>query len=318
MSRFSCRLAAIIVIVAASSAYDLTFLGYVRTVQEFPVTLQSSPSANAVSPRIGLRIDVRTTMPGRIELGRTSEHRLKIHAGAPVRGKCEAHTFVYRRGDLDIHPAGYRDIWEEFDVNESIVLGLPPSLLQRAADDMGLDPAHIGLEPRFQFHDPQIEHVAWALEAEHKNGAPNGGLYTECLGLALAVHLLGRYKSSIALKRGLSRIQLRRVTAYIENNIEQDLSLATLAQIAHLSASHFKTLFKRSTGFAVHEYVIRRRVDRAKQLLTRSDLAASQVAAEAGFSHQSHMARAMRRVLGVTPRMIARSSREIDGDVLDV
>ncbi len=282
------------------------------------MTLQPSPSANAVPPRIGLRVDVRTTTPGRVELGRTSEHRLKIHAGAPVRGKCEAHTFVYRRGDLDIHPAGYCDVWEEFDLNESIVLGLAPSLLQRAAEDMGLDPAHIGLEPRFQFHDPQIEHVAWALEAEHRNGAANGGLYTECLGLALAVHLLGRYKSSIALKRGLSRIQLRRVTAYIENNIEQDLSLATLAQTAHLSASHFKTLFKRSTGFAVHEYVIRRRVDRAKQLLTRSDLAASQVAAEAGFSHQSHMARAMRRVLGVTPRMIARSSREIDGDVLDV
>ena len=273
------------------------------------MTLQPSPSANAAPARIGLRVDVRTTTPGRVELGRTSEHRLKIHAGAPVRGRCEAHTFVYRRGDLDIHPAGYGDVWEEFDSSESIVLGLSPSLLQRAADDMGLDPARIGLEPRFQFHDPQIEHVAWALAAEHRSGAPNGDLYTECLGLALAVHLLGRYKCSTALKRGLSRIQLRRVTAHIENNIEQDLSLATLAQIAHLSASHFKTLFKRSTGFAVHEYVIRRRVDRAKQLLSRSDLAASQVAAEAGFSHQSHMARAMRRVLGVTPRMIARSSR---------
>jgi AraC family transcriptional regulator len=282
------------------------------------MTLHPSPSANATPARSGLRVDVRTTMPGRVDLGRTSEHRLKIHAGAPVRGRCEAHTFVYRRGDLDIHPAGYHDVWEEFDLNESIVLGLSPSLLQRAADDIGLDAARIGLEPRFQFHDPQIEHVAWALEAEHRNGAPNGGLYTECLGLALAVHLLGRYKSSIGLKRGLSRIQLRRVTAYIENNIEQNLSLSTLAKIAHLSASHFKTMFKRSTGFAVHEYVIRRRVDRAKQLLTRGDLAASQVAAEAGFSHQSHMARAMRRVLGVTPRVIARSSREIDGVLLDL
>jgi len=276
------------------------------------VTLQ--PSANATP----VRVDVLKTTPGRVELGRTSEHRLKIHAGAPVRGQCEAHSFLYRRGDIDIHPAGYHDVWEEFDANESIVLGLSPSLLQRAADDIGLDSARTGLEQRFQFQDPQIEHVAWALAAEHRSGAPNGGLYTECLGLALAVHLLGHYKSSTALKRGLSRIQLRRVTAYIENNLEQDLSLAALAQVAHLSASHFKTLFKRSTGFAVHEYVIRRRVERAKQLLTRSELVASQVAASAGFAHQSHMARAMRRVLGVTPSMIARSSREIDGDLLDL
>jgi AraC family transcriptional regulator len=181
--------------------------------------------------------------------------------------------------------------------------------LQRAANDIGIDAARIGLEPRFQFRDPQIEHVAWALETEHRQGAPNGALYTESLGLALAIHLLGRHKSTVAVKRGLSALQLRRVTAYIENNIEQDLSLDALAQIAHLSASHFKTLFKRSTGFAVHEYVIRRRVDRAKQLLARGNLPASQVAAAAGFSHQSHMARAMRRVLGVPPSAIARSSR---------
>jgi AraC family transcriptional regulator len=242
---------------------------------------------------------------------------LKIHAGAPVRGRCEAHTFVYRRGDVDIHPAGYHDIWEELDPNESIVLSLSPALVQRAAHDIGIDATRIGLEPRFQFRDPQIEHLAWALDAERRNGAPNGALYSECLGLALAVHLIGQYKASAAVKRGLSRIQLRRVAAYIEDNMEQDLSLATLAQVAHLSASHFKTMFKRSTGFAVHAYVIRRRVDRAKQLLMRSDLAASQVAAAAGFAHQSHMARAMRRVLGVTPSAIARSSRVIDADSLD-
>ena len=280
------------------------------------MTLQPSPSANAAPVRIGLRVDFRTTTPGTVELGRASEHRLKIHAGAPVRGKCEVHTFVYSHGDVDIHPAGYHDVWEEFDSNESIVLGLTPSLLQRAANDMGVDAARIGLEPRFQIRDPQIEHVAWALETERRSGAPNGVLYAECLGLALAIHLLGRYKSTIAAKRGLSRLQLHRVTAYIENNIEQDLSLAALAQIAHLSASHFKTMFKRSTGFAVHEYVIRRRVDRAKQLLTRGNLAASQVAVAAGFSHQSHMARAMRRVLGVTPSAIARSSRVIRDELM--
>jgi AraC family transcriptional regulator len=73
-----------------------------------------------------------------------------------------------------------------------------------------------------------------------------------------------------------------------------------------VSASHFKTLFKRSTGLPVHEYVIQRRVERAKALLLRGELPASQVALEAGFAHQSHMARSMRRVLGVTPSSISR------------
>lgn len=280
------------------------------------MTLHVSASTGTAPARIGLRVDVRATPPGKVELGRASEHRVKIHAGAPVRGRCDAHAFVYSRGDVDLHPAGFLDTWEEFDASESIVIGLAPSLLQRAADDIGLDAARIGLEPRFQFRDPQIEHIAWALEAERRNGAPNGKLYAESLGLGLAVHLLGRYKSSTAIKRGLSRVQLRRVSAYIENNIDEDLSLAALAQIANLSTSHFKTMFKRSTGLAVHEYVIRRRVERAKQMLTRGDLPASQVAAAAGFSHQSHMARAMRRVLGVTPSAIARSNRVINGEEL--
>lgn len=70
---------------------------------------------------------------------------------------------------------------------------------------------------------------------------------------------------------------------------------------------YLKTLFKRSTGVPVHEYVVQRRVERAKVLLMRGELPASQVALQAGFAHQSHMARCMRRVLGVAPTALARA-----------
>ncbi|MNN49789.1 Helix-turn-helix domain protein [compost metagenome] len=56
----------------------------------------------------------------------------------------------------------------------------------------------------------------------------------------------------------------------------------------------------------MHEYVIRRRVERARTLLLQRELPASQVALEAGFSHQSRMARCMRRILGATPRQLVR------------
>jgi AraC family transcriptional regulator len=189
------------------------------------------------------------------------------------------------------------------------VLQLSPALLRRAAEDMGLDPDRAGLEPRHQFRDPQIEHIAWALDAERRAGYPSGLLYTESLGLALAVHLLGRYLTPLRLPRGLSKPQLRRVTAYIEDYLDQNLSLARLAAVAGVSASHLKTLFKRSTGLPVHTYVVQRRVERAKALLVRGELPASQVALAAGFAHQSHMARCMRRVLGVTPTAVRRGTR---------
>lgn len=105
----------------------------------------------------------------------------------------------------------------------------------------------------------------------------------------------------------MSAAQTRRVLDYIEAHLDQDLSLDVLAGAAHYSSSHFKTVFKRTLGVPVHEYVMQRRVERAKVLLQRGDLPASQVALEAGFAHQSHMARCMRRLLGVSPGMLRRA-----------
>jgi AraC family transcriptional regulator len=249
----------------------------------------------------GLRVDRHTTRPGVVELRASSDHRLKMLAGDPVRGACQSQRFLYTRGDMDLVPAGASDIWEEDDANTSVVLQFSPLLLRHAAEELGLDSDRAGIEPRHQFRDSQMEHIAWALDAEHHAGSPNGRLYTDSLALALSIHLLGRYAAPLSVQRGLSGPQLRRVTEYVEEHLDQDLSLAQLAAVAGVSVSHFKTLFRRSTGQPVHEFVVQRRVARARTLLLGGDMPASQVALEAGFAHQSHMARWMRRVLGVTP-----------------
>jgi AraC family transcriptional regulator len=260
---------------------------------------------------LGLRVELATTSPGLLELPTLAEHRLKIHAGPPVRGACSLHRFLYTRGDIDIQPAGYSDTWQEYQPNTSLIVHLSRGLLRRAAEDLDVDPGSTSLEPRHQFRDSRIEHIAWALEADRRSDQPNGSLFTESLGLALATHLLTRYRAQSAavppaatraFQRGLSALQLRRVMACIEDHLDGDLSISRLADVAGTSASHFKTLFRRTMGTPVHEYVIQRRVERAKSLLIKGELPASQVALAAGFSHQSHMARAMRRLLGVTPR----------------
>jgi AraC family transcriptional regulator len=260
-------------------------------------------------PRIGPRVDLHTTLPGLVVVEAASDHRLLVHAGAPVPGSYRSRRVLYTRGDIDLFPAGSSENWEADEASTALLLHLPPSLLQRAAEDMGRDPARSGLELRCQIRDPQIEHIAWALDADRRAGHPSGLLYTESLGLALAVHLLGSYTVPRKLARGLSKQELRRVTAYIEDHLDQDLSLTQLSDVAQMSGSHLKTLFRHSMGVAVHEYVVQRRVERARSLLLRGELPASQVALEAGFAHQSHMARSMRRVLGVTPTTLVRNSR---------
>jgi AraC family transcriptional regulator len=101
----------------------------------------------------------------------------------------------------------------------------------------------------------------------------------------------------------------RRVTDYVEAHLDDDLSLRQLAEVAGFGLSHFKALFRRSAGLPLHQYVIRRRVERARQLLARGDRPISLVALEAGFTHQSHMARHLRRLLGVAPSELARRGR---------
>jgi AraC family transcriptional regulator len=110
--------------------------------------------------------------------------------------------------------------------------------------------------------------------------------------MALAAHLLRRYCPDAEPSR------LARVTAHIENHLGDDLSVARLAGVAGLSASHFKAVFRRSIGISVHRYVVQRRSAHARQLLERGALPASQIALDTGFAHQSHMARWLRRLPG--------------------
>lgn len=197
-------------------------------------------------------------------------------------------------------------IWHEDTASASLLVEITPQLLRRAALDMGRDPDRAGLAPQHQIRDPQIEHIAWALDAHHRAGGPSGLIFEDSLGLALAVHLLGQFAAPDRVARVLPPLLLRRVSEFIEAHLDQPLTLDRVAAVAGLSASHLKTLFKRSTGLTVHGFVMQRRVERARSLLQRGELPASQIALDAGFAHQSHMARWMRRVLGVNPGVIAR------------
>ena len=108
----------------------------------------------------------------------------------------------------------------------------------------------------------------------------------------------------------LSMMQQQRLVEYIEANISTELSLAELARIAGYGISRFKTLFKNSFGCTPHVYVLKRRVERAKTLIGAGALPLSLIALESGFSHQSHMATAFRRSLGISPRQLRHIGRK--------
>lgn len=113
--------------------------------------------------------------------------------------------------------------------------------------------------------------------------------------------ILARHHDGSDGGSGLSPLQLRRVLLFVEQNLDDDLSLATLAAVAGLSPSHFARRFKAALGEAPHRYVLARRVNGAKRLLLETEIPLAEVAAETGFSSQAHLTGIFGRAVGMTP-----------------
>lgn len=101
---------------------------------------------------------------------------------------------------------------------------------------------------------------------------------------------------------GLAPWQIRKVTAYVESRIDRPIRNDELAAIARLNPSHFGRAFRNSIGEPPHEYVIRRRVERAQGLMLSTDAPLSEIALNCGLADQSHLTRLFRRIVGESPR----------------
>ena len=241
-----------------------------------------------------------------------TNNSVSMHVGRPVLASTRCDGATLRRlqvsGDIKIVPAGFSRVWETDGPTSKLVANISPTLVCAAAEGMGLKPDRVSILPQLHLQDKQIEHILWALKAELEAEEPLGHLYADSLGLALAAHLLRRYAPAVSPRvlGGFSKQRLRRVIDYIHDHLASDLTLAELAQIADLSPTHFKSLFKQSVGQSVHQYVIRRRVEYAIDLLSGGKARACDVAVQVGFANQSHMARCMRRIAGVAPSNLKR------------
>lgn len=242
-----------------------------------------------------------------------ADHRLILMLAPSVVASCRCEDVsqsrrLQVRGDLDIVPAGAEAVWQDEGPASAMLFRLSPRLFQTTAESMDLDLRRLDLQPRLQARDAQIEHIGLALATALGEGRRPDRLYVEGLGLALSARVLRKFASvkDRAAKQQLSRRQLRAVLEHVDANLDRPLTVAELAGVAGISVSHFTVLFRRSTGSPVHRFVVEQRVQRAKTLLRTGDLPISQVALETGFAHQSHLARCMRKVLGVTPREIVR------------
>lgn len=161
------------------------------------------------------------------------------------------------------------------------------------------------LVPQFKLNDPLIYQIGIALKVNLESQGVCDRLYTESMAMAISTHLLQFYSTrNSQLKsysQGLSRAKLKKATEYINENLTQNISLATMALMVQMSPFYFSRLFKQSTGLTPHQYLIKCRIEEAKQLLRISNLSMAAIAIEIGFADQSHFTRHFKRYVGITP-----------------
>jgi AraC family transcriptional regulator len=225
--------------------------------------------------------------------------RIQVGEGAKAR------TVVSSTGRFSLLARGFEQkplAWS--GMREMLFVAMRPELLDRFVGNER-DPASLNIDPQYAVADAQVVALVQNMQAEIRAGCPCGKLYGEALSQALAAYLFGRYSPAVtpAVRAAgtLSPLQVRRVRAYVEAHLAHDVGLTELAGLVQLSPHYFSMQFKRALGVSPHRYVLRERIRKAQRLLAAGRMPISEVAQNLGFSDQSHLSLAFRKMTGTTP-----------------
>ena len=200
--------------------------------------------------------------------------------------------------------------WKLLDSLESFSgygVFLPHSAVETViAQNLDIDPATIDLIPGMNKQCPVVFEVTRQLIQLYREPGPLNQLYLESATQFFAAHMLKTWCThSHAIKNyksRLSSVQIAKVNEYIEQHLDQKIGLTELAALVGLSEYHFIRQYKASTGYTPYQYLVWRRVEQAKGLLSHPTLPITDIALRLGFSDGSHFARVFRKMTGVTPR----------------
>ncbi len=199
---------------------------------------------------------------------------------------------------------------------QAIHLYVPNDVFARLMDDYNL-PAVPGRSIRYScgVQDELINQIGLSVLSEMRSPTAAGRMLLETSSLLLAARLAHAHSETelirppLLSRHGLDEGRLRRVLAYIEEHLADDITVADLANVACLSVFHFTRAFAASMSVPPHRYVSRRRLESAKAMIAAGRASLLEIALDCRFSSQSSFTRAFRRATGMTPAEYRRTAR---------
>lgn len=206
-------------------------------------------------------------------------------------------TFVF---DLSTNPNG--NLSPPYDF---LRFYLPAAALDQLACRRGLRRVGRLRTTSLGIHDPVMQGLALSILPLFREPGTATALLLESIALAFHAHVIHRYGdgpgSEASGRMGLAPWQFRRACAFIDAHLCDDPSVSDLARECRLSASHFARAFRQAIGMSPHRWIMKRRIERAKELLLEGELDLVQIALACGFFDQSHFTRTFGRAEGHSP-----------------
>jgi AraC family transcriptional regulator len=184
-------------------------------------------------------------------------------------------------------------------------LHVPNTLLAECARDMAGHQAPVLCSQAVPSKDVVVDSLGRALLEANQIGGSLGQLYADCISIAIVARLVASAMREATAERPkvgkLAQWRLKRAIDYVEARLDEPVSLADIAASAGLTRMHFAAQFRATTGLRPHEYLLRRRIERAQEMLAATGMSLVDVALSVGFQTQSHFTSVFKRYTGQPP-----------------
>lgn len=210
-----------------------------------------------------------------------------------------------RSGTITVIPEGQDGRWDIAGPIEVSHVYLPDDRLQAAAEQLA-GGRRIALLGRVGFEDPAAARIMELLSRDAGAGDPSSRLFVEHAIDLLCIQLIRGHSSFAALEMpapqgGLADWQVKKVTGYMREHLDQEIGLEELAGLVNLSRFHFCTAFRKATGHTPHNWLVMQRIGEARRLLGIAELPVTEVALAVGYQTPSAFTAAFRKLMGMTP-----------------
>lgn len=171
----------------------------------------------------------------------------------------------------------------------------------------------INLKSSFPFIDAFLTHSIFSIAKLLTSGGRFSSVEVDYIARTIVARIIGKYSTPISggvfSDAGLSFTILQKVFDFIDKNLHGRISISEIAPMAGVGAAQFARLFKKSTKETLHQYIIRQRVERARRLLSETDMPIVEVSHECGFADQVHLTKLFGRMIGLSPAAFRKKTK---------